>query len=124
MNDKETQDLWWNNPTEENQWAISYPLMFWDTDKGFDDQDPSNATVYVREGPPPAIVKIWENGERSENAEAFENKNVGEPFKNDILRQPFLFSILERRQTRERLGKLDDESKAMLKDKHNVDVGG
>ena len=110
-----TRPEFYDDELEENQWAV-----VWATPSVDDESENAKAIVYVREKPAPADVKIWRgDGERDLYLEAMENRyEEGNP---DSL-VPFLFQAFLRGFNYFEYGKLDDESKAMLKEKFNIDV--
>lgn len=126
MADKEIEELKkqiWGSPTEENQWAIEYEQDNYDKDKDFFDQDKSDSLIYIRENPPPAPMRLYD-GETGDFMPGFNiwTDYTEKPFTPDPHKQPFLFRSLSKRGELVKMGKLDDESKAMLKEKYNVDV--
>lgn len=115
----------WGAPVEANQWAIEYEQSNWDKDLDFYDQDKTDSVIYVRESPPPAAVKLFDGatGEYLPDGNMLWETYTDKPFEVDPGKQPFLFSKLQKRGELVKMGKLDDESTAMLKEKYGVDIG-
>ena len=100
----------YDNEDEKNQWAAVWSMP--DSVNG--EIEDVEATVYVREKPAPASVKIW-YGDGERNLQLEETENGDEE-------RPFLFQSHLRGQNFFEHGKLDGKSKAMLKERFGIDV--